>query len=117
MNIDGQHTQMLLRLLGAAGLRARAIAGNVANVNTRGYTRQTVRFEDMLREAYENGDDPFEVQPEIGPDLLTPARPDGNNVSLEVEMNAMRENRILYETYSTILAGHFELIRNSIESR
>ncbi len=117
MTVEGQHTDILLRLMSVTGLRARAIAGNVANVNTPGYTRQTVRFEDMLRKAYEDGGDLYAVEPEVVPDLESPARPDGNNVSLELELNAMRENRVLYETYSAILAGHFELLRNSIESR
>jgi flagellar basal body rod protein FlgB len=33
---------------------------------------------------------------------------------METEMNAMRENRLTYETYSTILEGHFNLIDAAI---
>ena len=30
-------------------------------------------------------------------------------------MNSMRENRILYETYAAMLAGHFELMRAAVQ--
>ena len=115
MQIEGKDTQLLFRLLQATSLRAQVIAGNVANQNTPGYTRQTVAFEDLLRASLEGGGADLEqVRPEVRPDRVTPGRPDGNNVSLEIELNAMRENRILYESYSTMLAGHFELLRAAI---
>ena len=116
MGAIGADTELLFRLMRATTLRAKVIAGNVANQNTPGYIRQTVRFEDNLREALTTGRDAERpAVPEIVEDTLTPARSDGNNVTLEVELNAMRENRILYEAYSTILSGHFELLRSSIK--
>ncbi|MEM7309979.1 MAG: flagellar basal body protein [Planctomycetota bacterium] len=115
MAIDGNQTKLLFRLLEATSLRAEVIAGNIANQNTPGYVRQTVRFEDELRRSLADGGKGLgEVRPEVVDDRLTPGRPDGNNVALEIELNAMRENRILYESYSTILSGHFELLRSSI---
>jgi flagellar basal-body rod protein FlgB len=112
----GGETELLFRLMRATTLRAKVIAGNVANQNTPGYVRQTVRFEENLRAALESGDDAqTPAVPEIVQDELTPKRPDGNNVTLEVELNAMRENRILYEAYSTILTANFELLRSSIK--
>jgi len=97
---------LLLRLLSATELRSRVIAANIANQNTPGYTREEVRFEDMLRDAMRRGasaDDISKLAPEVVKDLATPARQDGNNVNLELELNALRENRVLFETYSTIL--------------
>jgi flagellar basal-body rod protein FlgB len=105
---------MLARLLSASELRARVLAANVANQNTPGYTRRVVHFEDHLREAVRRGADPARVAPEVVEDVATAARPDGNNVTLEVELNAMRENRILYETYATIMKGHFDLLEASL---
>ena len=116
MDVTGQQTGLLLRLMESTTLRSRVIANNVANQNTPGYTRQTVRFEERLRTALTDGGDLEDIAPEVVDDHLTPARPDGNNVTLEVEMNAMRENRLLYETYTSILAGHFELLRASMSS-
>jgi len=115
MDFGGENVRLLSRLLGAAELRGQQISANIANQNTPGYVRRDVRFEELLREAMEEGRAEFEaVRPEVSLDLETEARPDGNNVSLELELNAMRENRLLYETYAAMLAGHFELLRTAI---
>ena len=116
MDAVGSQTDLLVRLLQAAELRAQTVAGNLANENTPGYTRRTVRFEEHLRAAARNSEPLTEVSPEVVLDTESPARPDGNNVSLELELNELRENRILYETYAAILQGHFELLRTAISS-
>lgn len=109
---------LLVRLLGACETRARVVSANIANSNTPGYVRQVVHFEELLGQELERGGDPASVAPEIETDLETPARPDGNNVSLELELNTMRENRLLYEAYSSILRSHFALLESAItESR
>ena len=115
MGVQRSETDVVVRLMGATTARAKVIAGNVANQNTPGYVRQVLKFEDRLQEALRTGKDVASVEPEIVLDTETPGRPDGNNVSLEVELNAMRENRILYETYATIHTGQFELLRSSIQ--
>jgi len=112
--VQAQPTDLLVRLLGACETRARVVSANIANSNTPGYVRQVVRFEELLGKELANGGDPAHVAPEIQPDLETPARPDGNNVSLELELNAMRENRLLYESYSSILRSHFALLESAI---
>jgi flagellar basal-body rod protein FlgB len=108
----------MVRLLGACELRARVVSANIANSNTPGYVRHVVRFEDLLGKELQKSGDVTHVAPELVADLETPARPDGNNVSLELELNAMRENRLLYESYSSILRSHFALLESAItESR
>lgn len=96
---------LLQRLLSAASLRARIISANIANQNTPGYLRREVRFEDLLREQLSSGDTLEEVEPDVVEDIQSPGRPDGNNVNLELELNALRENRLLYETYAAIVEG------------
>ena len=105
---------LLVRLLGACETRARVVSANIANSNTPGYVRQVVRFEELLGRELERGGDPARVAPEVLTDLETPARPDGNNVSLELELNTMRENRLLYEAYSSVLRSHFSLLESAI---
>ena len=56
-----------------------------------------------------------EVQPQILVDEDTPGGDDGNNVNMEDEMNSMRQNRLLYETYASILSSRFEVLRASIQ--
>ena len=107
-------TDLMVRLLGACEMRARVVSANIANSNTPGYVRQVLRFEELLGEELRSGGDPARVAPELLPDLETPSRPDGNNVSLELELNSMRENRLLYEAYSSILRSHFSLLETAI---
>jgi flagellar basal-body rod protein FlgB len=118
--ISNANGRLLESLLDAAALRARVIAGNVANQNTPGYRRQVVRFEELLREAVESGhgeDRLGRIAPQVSEDMLTPARADGNNVSLELEMSAMRQNRLLYDMYTTLQASRSHLIQAAIEGR
>ena len=105
---------LLLRLLAATELRARVVSGNLANLDTPGYKRRDVRFEDLLRDAMTRGTDPGRVEARVETDVASPARPDGNNVSLELELNALRENRLLYETYAAILEGRMALQRIAV---
>ena len=111
--VDSQ--DLLKRLIAAAGLRAKVTSANIANLNTPGYVRQEVKFEGLLEKAMQRGDKAVErVQPMVVEDTATPARPDGNNVTLELELNTMRENRILMETYLTIMDSQFNLLQSAI---
>lgn len=116
MDVVGGNAELLLRLMGAATERARVIASNIANENTPGYRRQVVRFEELLSGVLARGGDAASIEPQVETDQLTPARPDGNNVVMELELNASRQNRLLYETYAAILQTQFELVRSGIES-
>ncbi len=105
---------LLLRLLSAAELRSRVISANIANQNTPGYTRQEVEFEEVLQDALRKGRDVGGLEARVVEDRITPARPDGNNVNLEIELNTLRENRILFETYAAILEGRSALKRIAV---
>ena len=114
--LDGLEHQLLGKLLQATTLRQKVIAQNVANQNTPGYRRQVVEFEDLLARALErNPEKAAELEPVIATDELTPGAPDGNNVTLELEMNRMQQNRLLYEAYMNIGAMRMELIRAAIQ--
>jgi flagellar basal-body rod protein FlgB len=117
--IEDPSTRLLGALMDAAALRARVLSANVANQNTPGYTRQVVRFEELLREAAGRGRSASElarIAPQVQADQATPARADGNNVNLELEMSASRQNQLLYEMYLAIRTSRSELIRSAIES-
>jgi flagellar basal-body rod protein FlgB len=116
VNVADGNTDVLLRLMSAATLRARVLAGNLSNQNTPGYRRKVVDFEDRLARALERGPDRArDVEPLVVADELTPAGPDGNNVNMELEVNAMRENRLAYETYASILSYKVALVRAGIQ--
>ncbi len=115
MDIVGDEGRLLLKLLSASTLRGRVISNNIAQSNTPGFKRQVVSFEDLVAKELERvAPDLGEVAPQISTDWDTPASPDGNNVHLELEMNASSENRLLFETYAAILSGRMETIRTAI---
>jgi flagellar basal-body rod protein FlgB len=116
MNIASQKDQLLINLLSATTLRYRVLTNNLANQNTPGYTRKTVGFEDLLsRELEERQPDLLSIAPQVEEDLVSPATPDGNNVSMELELNGIMQNRLRYETYASILTGRMELLRTAIQ--
>lgn len=116
MEIGPKDNSLIMRLLDAASMRQNVIGHNVANQNTPAFTREVVRFEDLLRGALERGESIENVQPIVEGDFNSPRRADGNNVNMELELGALRENRILYESYAAMLGGRFDLIRTAIES-
>ena len=118
MNDVTTGNRILSRLMSAASTRDRVLAENIANQNVPGYQRRVVGFEDVLRQRIVAGRAHEDVAPKITIDTASPAGPDGNNVSLELETNAMRENRIAYELYATMLQSRLGLQQAAItESR
>jgi flagellar basal-body rod protein FlgB len=110
--------EVLLRLMSAAALRQDVLAGNIANQNTPGYRRRDVRFEELLVRELDRSMPRIEhLQPEIVVDDQTPASPDGNNVSMEVEQSLMRENQLLFELFAALLQGRGDLKRSAIGGR
>lgn len=116
---SGGNVDLLMRLMSASTERARVSSSNIANASTPGYRRQVVQFENILRDRISQGatlDDLSGIQPSVVEDTISPGRPDGNNVNLELEINTERQNRLLYETYAALLQSHFDMIETSIQS-
>ena len=110
---------VLARLLDVADLRHRVIAQNVANVNTPGYHRLQVNFEDAFQKALKNpGDKALQVDAKVvegeGSQQL---RVDGNNVDMDLEMAELAKNTSLYQTFAQILSHRIGVTRAAITSR
>ena len=115
MQINGSQGQILMRLLSAASERAKVISGNIANQNVPGFKRNVYEFETLLaKELESNKPNLSSIQPEKTKDLESEANANGNNVSMEVERNAMRENMLRYEMYAAIVKGRNALIHAAI---
>jgi flagellar basal-body rod protein FlgB len=99
----------LARLLDTCALRHRVIAQNVANVDTPGYHRLEVAFEDELSAAT--------GRPEVVASQTAPTRPDGNNVSIEQEMSDLNKNALLYQTAAQLLASRVATWRAAVAGR
>ena len=108
----GTGRQMVYKSLDASALRSRVIAQNLANVDTPGYQRKEVSFEEKLRKALEakvaadltnpthiptgKGVDLSKVQPEVFEPKDQTLPGEINNVDVDMEAAKMAENQILY---------------------
>ena len=95
--------------LRATALRGKVVANNVANINTPGFKRHAVRFEQLLTKQLESGRK-VDVDDLIGQmfrPFNTVAGPDGNDVSVDVEVGQMVENSAMHKTYVRLLAKKY----------
>jgi len=112
MNPEISGMGSLSRLLQASSLRHRVIAQNVANVNTPGYHRLEVRFNDNLAKAVSGDLSAPQVVVADGPE-----RVDGNTVDIDQEMNDLSKNALLYQAAAQILASRMASMRSAITGR
>ncbi len=116
-------SKSLAKTLDASALRQRAISNNIANVETPGYRRSYVAFEDELR-AIMNGDSGHdrrkainELEPIRQTDMLSPGRADGNNVNIDAEIADLAKNSLKYKATVTILEARGAMLRAAIQGR
>lgn len=100
--------RLMEKSLDASWLRNETIAQNIANVDTSGYKRKTVRFEEYLddsksvtlkrtRNGHIAGGSGEKISVMTDHSHLS-TRLDGNNVDIENEMALMARNTIKYST-------------------
>ena len=108
----------LAKLMDVASLRAKVHAGNIANQDTPGYKARAVRFEDSFAKALEAGDteEARDISPEIYERQGGSTRLDGNNVSMESEVDQATRNQLLYNTYLAMFKGKSKLLFTSMGS-
>jgi flagellar basal-body rod protein FlgB len=110
---------LLSRLLDAAELRHSVLSQNIANVNTPGYKRLDVSFEEALRDELASGGSTSgsDVRPTVFEEPGLKARSDGNNVDIDRELGQLNKNSLLYETYSQVLSAYFDSMRRAMQTR
>ncbi|MGF1483006.1 MAG: flagellar basal body rod protein FlgB [Opitutales bacterium] len=110
-------------LLDAAELRHQALASNLANAETPGYQRVdlAVDFEAKLRQAVERreGSRAMEqLQPVLERDVQARSqRADGNNVSIEHEMQQINRNTMEFEFLSRYVSDSLKGLKRAITGR
>ncbi len=102
------------KAIDASWLRNEAISQNLANVDTPGYKKKVVPFENLLKDAMSDKElDKMDIKMvEDNTNLST--RLDGNNVDIESETVAEAANTIKYNTLIQSLNGQFSRLRSSI---
>lgn len=112
--LPAQYTH-LTRLMDAAEIRQRVLSHNLANVNTPGYERLDVAFEELLSRHVAAGGPAGELPtPQVIVEQGLPARADGNTVDVDREVTQLNRNALLFQTYSQLLTSHFDLMRRAI---
>lgn len=126
-------TIMTEKALDAAWMRNEVISNNIANVNTPGFKRSYVRFEELLSDAADQfqisglkKDEKFlpigkdtgsTVSPEIVNEEFTSMRRDENNVNVDTEMAELAKNTIKYNALVAQLSKEFSRIKYVINGR
>lgn len=107
----------------ASWMRQEAISNNIANVNTPGYKRQDVSFEDSLQEAISNSryrSTDEKVANLSKADLRIRSytdssgfsyRLDGNNVDIDTENAALARNQLKYNALVDSINHEFSMIK------
>ncbi|WBW95435.1 flagellar basal body rod protein FlgB [Oceanirhabdus sp. W0125-5] len=108
MNITDNNTYSLLKQgLDAASLRGRVISNNIANVNTKGYKKFKVQFEESLNSSSTtfkrtsekhlslNGNS-TDSGVRVVRDETGEMRTDGNNVDIDNEMTNLAANTLKF---------------------
>lgn len=124
-------TKALEKALDASWMRNEAIAQNIANIDTPGYKRKDVKFEEYLSQALEGGSirgrttherhipvgkkDIDDVEIKAGQDNSSLSmRLDGNNVDIDVEMAQLAKNSIKYQVLTQSLNTEYKRIKSVI---
>ena len=129
-----QSQVVLEQAMRASGLAHEVISHNLANVNTPGYKRSEVVFQDKLSAAIAalegnqarvarthprhlpSGEPALlrDVEPEVVVRAETSLRPDGNNVDLDSEIVRLSQNQLLYRSLTQILRMKLSQLRTVI---
>lgn len=117
------YVNVLDKAADASWMRQEAISNNIANVNTPGYKRQDVAFEDSLQEAISNSryrSTDEKVANLSKADLRIRSYTDssgfsyhldGNNVDIDTENAALARNQLKYNALVDSINHEFSMIK------
>ncbi len=120
---------ILEKALAASALRQKTISNNIANVNTPGFKKSSVLFEENLQAAmnqtqlplvrtHENhlaaGQFTGNMEPSVVLDNTTSMRVDGNNVDVDKEMAGLAKNSIYYSAVAQQLNKYYTGLLSAI---
>ena len=127
---------LVQRALDASALSHNVIANNIANVDTPGFKRSEVVFNEQLKAALkarsgqsqqlqlETTDprhfalsaapDPAMLRPRVVTDETTTLRNDGNNVDIDNEVAKLAQNTVWYQTLAQIAQHQYAQILDAI---
>lgn len=127
--MNNRAMRVLTGALDGLSERQSAISSNIANAETPGYQRRTVRFEDRLRQEIAHAPLATTAPGHMGtaptsrssladsPEgaRLIGSRNDANTVDVEQEMTDLAETTIRYYAVADVLRSKLTTLRNVIE--
>ena len=108
--MDKSMTVTLLEsALRGTSLRGKAIANNIANVETPRYRRHEVAFSHLLEKALQDGKSAVaDVEPLLFTPRSTPTDATGNDVDLDTEIGNMIDNGTMHKTYLRLMTKMYK---------
>ena len=93
----------------AESVRQSVIANNLANMNTPGYRRFDIKFEELLAKAIESGEsiDPKSFEPEVYQPKTDAINAQGNDVNLHSEVGELVKNSLKHKAYVRLLKSRY----------
>ncbi len=127
---DSETFLILKKALDTTTLRQQALSSNIANVDTPGYKRADVSFEEELKSAL-NKQERLEltttdkkhltnklelenVHPKVFRQQDSYMRNDFNNVDIELEMAGLSKNNVAYNALAELISNKLKIIRSAI---
>ena len=119
MSVKPSQFDLLSKLVDVTALRHKVLAQNVSNVNTPGYRKLDISFDETLavKMSEEGGTKVRDLQPQIVEDDSSPERLDGNNVDIDREMMRLNKNTLLNNTFLQIIATKTAMMRRAINGQ
>lgn len=103
---------LMSRAMDAYHLRTKTLTGNIANLDTPGYQRMSVSFEDQLSAARHSIESPERLQPIEAKVEMQDQAP-----VLEDELMELADTQMRTQLVTRALREHFGLIRTGITGR
>lgn len=111
--LDSVTNTALTSALDGLAARQRAIADNIANVNTPGYRAQRVAFEDALASSVRAGSGKVSPTTALS---LEPTQLNGNNVNLETETLSNIDTVLRYQFASSAVGNQTAALRAALRT-
>ncbi|WP_240324582.1 flagellar basal body rod protein FlgB [Trinickia diaoshuihuensis] len=104
--------------LDAASLRQQVIAANIANAQTDGYVPLDVDFDRQLADARRTWANSGSVDAaslrDVAPRLVRAAAPDAAHAGLDMQVAALAQNGVHFQTLLKALSKHYALLEEAV---
>jgi len=119
MTVKPSQLDALHRIVTLTDLRHEVISQNLANVNTPGYKRLDVSFEDIAASfsASTRATGQRDGSESVYEDKGLPTRADGNTVDIDKEIGQLGKNEMLQQTIVHVLAKKLGMMQSAITGR